>query len=126
VSHILAGCPNPRGTDHEKREICCGDFNDSSQVDPIVVLLLCLASASPLWANTVVFDGLSASGQGSLAFTPGIGNTLVIGAGNGAAGAPVTDFFIIPAGSISSIVGGYLTLTSGPETSGSAGGGIFS
>jgi PEP-CTERM motif len=94
-------------------------------------LTACLALSGPAWAGTVTFNGFISTGQGLLSFTPGLGNSLTIGAGNGGNGALVTDFInsgIGPpiCGGDCSIVGGYLTLTSGPETSGFSGGGIFS
>jgi hypothetical protein len=93
-----------------------------------VTLVVCLALAGPAWAGTLTFNGFNVNGQGLLSFTPGLGNSLTIGAGNGGNGALVTDFF--NTGGICtgdcSIMGGYLTLSTGPETSGFHGGGIFS
>ncbi len=94
----------------------------------VVALIASFGSAGPARASLLAFNGFNAGGQGLLSFTPGLGDTLTIGAGNGGNGAPVTDF-VNSAGLCSgdcSIVGGFLTLTSGPETSGMSGGGIFS
>ena len=94
----------------------------------IGMLAACLAVAAPVSAGTLTFNGFNVSGQGLLSFTPGLGNSLTIGAGHGASGALVTDFFNtfgVCAGGDCSIVGGYLTLTSGPETSGVSSGGVF-
>jgi len=92
-----------------------------------VSVMACLVLAAPVCASTLTFNGFDISGQGTLSFTPGLGDSLTIGAGHGGLGALITDFF---GGSVCggdcSIVGGYLTLTSGPETSGFSGGGIFS
>jgi hypothetical protein len=57
-----------------------------------------------------------------------MGNTLSIGAGNGANGALVANISndLGICGGNCPIVAGYLTLTSGPETGGFASGGIFS
>jgi len=96
----------------------------------LAALLVCMAFTATAWAGTVTFNGFSLNGQGALNFTPGLGNSLTIGAGNGGNGALVTDFFSNFGGGLCggdcSIVGGYLTLTTGPETSGFAGGGVFS
>jgi PEP-CTERM motif len=94
-------------------------------------LVVCLALAGSAWAGTLTFNGFMPNGQGQLDFTPGLGNSLTIGAGNGGNGALVSDFIntgIGPpiCGGDCTIVGGYLTLTTGPETSGFSGGGIFS
>ena len=97
----------------------------------LAALVGCLALGVPAWAGTLQFHGFDFAGQGQLSFTPGLGNTLSIGAGGGGNGAIITDFFnsgILPtfcAGDCP-IVGGYLTLTTGAETSGSTGGGSFS
>jgi hypothetical protein len=72
--------------------------------------------------------GFNPNGQGALNFTPGAGNTLTIGAGNGGSGGLVTDFvntYGICMGDCN-IVGGFITLTSGPETGGFANGSIWS
>jgi len=91
-------------------------------------LAACLAMAGPAWAGSLVFEGsVIPPGEGKLSFTPGAGNALTIGAGNGANGAVVTDLenTVGLCGGMCSIVGGYLTLTTGGETSGMAGGGTF-
>jgi PEP-CTERM motif len=91
-------------------------------------LAACLAVAGPAWAGSLSFHGNSA-GEGELSFTPGVGNDLTIGAGNGANGAVVTDFYSTGGAAICggdcTIVGGYLTLSTGGETSGGASGGSF-
>jgi len=95
-----------------------------------VALLACVAFTAPAWAGSLQFHGNAfANPQGSLSFTPGIGDALTIGAGNGNSGALITDFFSTGGGAICGgdcgIVGGYLTLTTGGETSGFASGGVF-
>jgi hypothetical protein len=92
------------------------------------ILAIGLALAVPAWAGTLQFNGFNPNGQGALNFTPGIGNTLTIGAGNGGSGGLDTDFFNtygICMGDCN-IVGGYITLTTGPETGGFANGSIWS
>jgi len=92
------------------------------------VLGACLALASPAWAGSLLFRGTNfPDGQGLLSFTPGIGNDLTVGPGGGFNGGPVTDFMNTYGicGGDCSITGGYLQLASGPETSGSAGGGTW-
>jgi len=91
-------------------------------------LVACLALAGPAWAGSLQFHGNNFAGAGTLSFTPGLGNTLTIGAdGKGNQGALITDFFNSYGicGNDCSIMGGYLTLTSGGETGGFAGGGLF-
>jgi len=91
------------------------------------VMVFCLAVAGPVWAGTLTFNGTSSTGQGALNFTPGMGDSLTIGAGAGGLGALVTDLissFPICGGDCT-ITGGYLTLKSGGETSGSATGLTF-
>jgi hypothetical protein len=44
------------------------------------ILAMCLALAVPASAGTLQFTGFTPNGQGALNFTPGIGNTLTIGA----------------------------------------------
>src|SRR5271169_1998511 len=94
-------------------------------------LVACLALGVPAWAGNLQFHGFDFAGQGQLSFMPGLNNTLTIGPGGGGSGALVTDFFnsgILPTfcGGDCNIVGGYLTLTTGPETSAFSGGGSFS
>jgi hypothetical protein len=93
----------------------------------LAALVACLALAGSAWAGTLQFHGNDFTGQGSLSFTPGLGNSLTIAAGGGGNGALVTDFFNSTGfcGGDCGIVGGYLTLTSGGETGGSSGGGGF-
>ena len=67
--------------------------------------------------------------SGLLNFTPGVGNTLTIGAGNGGLGALISNMLSSPAicgGGNCAVTGGYATLLTGSETSGSRGGGAFS
>jgi PEP-CTERM motif len=97
----------------------------------LATLVACLALTGPAWAGTLTFNGFDANGQGLLSFTPGLGNSLTIGAGNGGSGAMVTNLLTgginpLLCGGNCNIVGGYLTLASGPETGGFTGGGIFS
>jgi hypothetical protein len=89
---------------------------------------MCLALAVPACAGTYEFTGLNPNGQGALSFTPGGGNTLTIGAGNGGSGGLDTDFFNSFGFCLGdcNIAGGYATLTTGPETSGFANGSIWS
>src|SRR5271165_4117430 len=91
------------------------------------VLATCLVLASPVWAGTLVFQGTDLNGQGLLSFTPGLGDTLTIGAGNGGQGALITNLMnnLGICGGNCAIGGGYLTLASGAETSGFSGGGAF-
>ena len=96
------------------------------------VILFCALVSSLLlvdlaWAGTLEFHGNDPAGQGELSFTPGLGNSLIIGPGSGGNGALVTDFFNSTGfcGGDCGIVGGYLTLTTGGETGGSSGGGSF-
>jgi PEP-CTERM motif-containing protein len=84
--------------------------------------------ATPAWADSLQFHGNNPGGDGLVSFTPGLGNELTIGAGNGALGALVTDVFNSSGlcGGDCTITGGYATLKSGAETSGFSGGGTFS
>jgi len=93
----------------------------------LAVVVVCLALSSPVWAGTVTFGGTAPSGQGMLNFTPGLGHTLSIGAGSGGLGALVSDMFISTyvCGGECAVTNGYLTLTTGAETSGFTGGGTF-
>jgi hypothetical protein len=97
----------------------------------IVTLVACLAVAGPAWAGSLQFHGNSFAdgGQGTLSFTPGSGNDLTIGPGNGGNGALITDFFSTGGASICGgdcpILGGYMTLTTGGQVSGGAAGGVF-
>ena len=85
-----------------------------------------LTLAAPAWAGSLQFHGNSFvnGGEGTLSFTPGLGNDLTISAGNGGNGALITDFFSTGGASICGgdcpIIGGYMTLTTGGETGGSA------
>jgi hypothetical protein len=92
-----------------------------------VTLMACLALAGPAWAGTLQFHGNNFAGQGALNFTPGIGNALTIGPGGGGSGAFISDFFNTTGfcGGDCPIIGGFMTLTTGGETSGSTGGGAF-
>src|SRR5208282_5526736 len=90
-----------------------------------------LMSGIPAWAGVVLpgvlqFFGNSPGGQGLLSFTPGIGDTLTIGAGNGGNGGLITDLFngVGLCGGDCGVTGGYLTLTSGGEVTGTNGGGL--
>jgi len=94
----------------------------------MALLLVALVAPPGLRADTQTFDGFYANGQGALSFTPGLGDTVTVGAGSGGNGALITEFLNTGGfcGGDCSIVGGFLTLTTGGETSGSSGGGIFS
>ena len=91
------------------------------------ILATCLVIVVPAWAGTLQFTGTDFAGQGALNFNPGLGNDLTIGPGSGGQGALITDLVnnLFICGGDCAITGGYLTLTSGGETSGSAGGGAF-
>ena len=92
----------------------------------IVMLVGCLALASPAWADNLIFNGFAVTGTGLLSFTPGVGHTLTIGAGHGGNGALVTDYFNpVFCGGDCPIIGGYAIVTSGPEINGSAASGAF-
>ena len=87
-----------------------------------VALAVCLAVAGPAWAGTLTFHGNS-GGQGNLSFSPGVGDSLTIGGGG--MGALISDFFSVPAsvcGGACPIVGGYMTLTTGPQLACGVGG----
>ena len=94
------------------------------------ILVMCLLLGIPAWAGVVPvgalqFYGNNPAGQGLLSFNPGIGNQLIIGAGNGLGGL-ITDLFdgsLLLCGGDCAVAGGYLTLASGGETSGIVGGG---
>ena len=88
-------------------------------------LAACLTS--PAWAGSFQFHGNDFAGQGTLTFTPGMGNTLSIGAGNGGTGALITDFFSPNGicGGDCPIIGGYMTLTTGGTTGSFVAGGAF-
>ncbi len=90
-------------------------------------VMMCLASAGPAWAGTLIFNApFQNVGQGAESFTPGVGDSLTIGVlGSGGNGALITDFFNTVCGGDCHIVGGFMALSSGPETSGSGGGGSF-
>jgi|SRR5271157_1983977 len=91
------------------------------------VLAMCLAIVVPAWAGTLQFTGTDFAGQGSLSFTPGMGDALTIGAGHGGNGALITDLMndLGLCGGDCAVTGGYMTLTSGGQTGGSGGGGSF-
>src|ERR1017187_6389808 len=92
----------------------------------VIVMLGCLALASPALADNLIFNGFAVTGTGLLSFTPGGGHTLTIGAGNGGNGALVTDYFNpVFCGGDCPIIGGYAIVTSGPEINGSAASGAF-
>jgi len=94
----------------------------------LATMVVCLALAAPAWAGTYTFSSnFNPTGQGLLSFTPGLNNTLTIGAGNGGNGALITDFMNtlgLCAGDCS-ITSGFLTLTTGKETSGFSNGAAF-
>lgn len=91
------------------------------------ILAMCLALVVPASAGTLVFQGTDLAGQGLLSFTPGVGNVLTIGAGNGGNGALITELMntLGICGGNCTVNSGYLTLSSGLETSGFSGGGAF-
>ena len=98
-----------------------------SKLTLCAILATCLALGVPAWAGTLQFQGTDLNGQGALSFTPGMGNDLTIGAGNGGSGALITDLInnLGICGGDCGIMGGYLTLTTGGQTGGSGGGGSF-
>jgi hypothetical protein len=82
-------------------------------------VVVCLALSSPVWAGNLTFDGTS-QGQGLMSFTPGAGDTLTIGSDGVNLGALVNELFLpIPqcAGGECAVTNGYLTMTSGAQTS---------
>ncbi len=95
-----------------------------------VLLVTCLLLGIPAWAGVVPvgalqFYGNNPAGQGLLSFNPGLGNQLIIGAGNGLGGL-ITDLFdgsLLLCGGDCAVASGYLTLVSGGETGGIVGGG---
>jgi hypothetical protein len=64
-------------------------------------------------------NGSHLSQQGLFSFTPGVGNTLTIGAGYGGNGAQIADLIndVNLCSGDCNVIDGYLTLTSGKETS---------
>lgn len=93
-----------------------------------IALLFAAIVAPNAHATALTFTGTSLNGQGELIFVPGVGNVLTIGAGSGGNGALITDLSNT-AGLCSGdclITGGYLTLETGPESSGFSGGSVFS
>jgi len=92
----------------------------------------CLVLAVPAGAGTLQFHGSDFGGQGALSFTPGLGNSLTVTAGAGGNGALVTDFLTSygTCGGDCSVVGGYMTLSTGGQLAcaggGCTGGGAFS
>ena len=80
-------------------------------------------------AGTIQFTGTDVNGQGTLNFTPGVGDALTVGAGGGGSGALIQSLFdTVGLGcgagcTISGGTGGYMTLSSGLETGGSCSGG---
>ena len=93
------------------------------------VMVVCLTLAGSAWAGSLDFNGTNIAGQGLLNFTPGIGDKLTIGAGNGGLGALISNMLSSPAicgGGNCAVTGGYATLLTGSETMGSHGGGAFS
>lgn len=91
------------------------------------LLAMCLALVVPAWAGTLQFTGTDFAGQGALSFSPGLNHILMIGPGGGGQGALITNLMnnLGLCGGNCAITGGYLTLMSGPETGGFAGGGSF-
>jgi hypothetical protein len=90
------------------------------------MLVTCVMLGIPAWAGIVPAGALQFTDggigtQGLLSFTPGVGTgVLTIGAGNGGNGGLITDLFngVGLCGGDCAIFGGYLTLSSGLETSG--------
>jgi PEP-CTERM motif-containing protein len=90
------------------------------------MLVACVMLGIPAWAGIVPAGALQFTDggigtQGLLSFTPGVGTgVLTIGAGNGGNGGLITDLFngVGLCGGDCAIFGGYLTLSSGLETSG--------
>ena len=102
-----------------------------------VLLVTCLILGIPAWAGVVEpglgagvlqFSGNAPAGQGTLNFIPSLGDVLTIGPGHGGNGGLITDLYGLAACPVigglrdCAISGGYLTLSSGPETSGVIGG----
>jgi hypothetical protein len=88
----------------------------------LVVLIGCLTLLVYPASAALIFSGLNNPGQGLMTFSPGIGNSLVVGSGNGGKGALITNLFNSNGlcNGNCGIDGGYLTLTTGGETSGFA------
>jgi len=86
------------------------------------VLISCIVFAGPAWAGTLNFSGNSL-GEGELSFNPGYGNTLTIGSDGTNPGALITQLLNTSGlcGGNCAISSGYMTLTSGVETSGGSG-----
>lgn len=112
-----------------------GDWEKTMTVRRVILcvaLVACLAFAGSAWAgSSLQFHGNSfGDPQGNLSFTPGVGDALTISAGGGVNGALITDFLTTGGGAICGgdcqIVGGYMTLTTGGQTSGSVSGGVYS
>jgi PEP-CTERM motif len=91
------------------------------------ILATCLTIVVPAWAGTLQFTGTDLAGQGSLSFTPGLNNLLTIGPGGGGQGALVQNLVnnLFICGGDCAITGGYMTLMSGGEATGTVGGGSF-
>ena len=87
-------------------------------------LAACLVLAVPAWAGTLQFHGNDFAGQGTLSFSPGMGNLITVSAGGGGNGALVTDFFSSNGicGGDCPVIGGYLTLSTGGQLACGVGG----
>jgi len=90
----------------------------------LCALIAFLALAGPVWAGTLEFHGDNSAGQGTLSFTPGVGDSLTLSAGAGGNGALITDFFNSYGicGGDCSVIGGYMTLSTGGQLACGVGG----
>ena len=90
----------------------------------VICLILGIPARAGVTSNVTFSGAFQPTGQGLLSFTPNLGDALTIGAGNGANGGLIdtynTGIFLPCLTPGCAVVGGYLTLTSGPETSGLA------
>ncbi len=91
---------------------------------PVAALAACMVLAISAWAGNLQFHGNDFGGQGTLSFTPGLGDSLTVTAGAGGNGALITDFFSSygTCGGDCSVVGGYMTLSTGGQLACPAGG----
>lgn len=82
-----------------------------------VLGVLCSLSSPAESLTFFDFNGKNTSFQGSFSFTPGIGNVLTIGAGNGGLGGPITNLNSNGAfcGGDCAVTDGYSIMTTGPE-----------
>jgi hypothetical protein len=88
----------------------------------LAILIGCLTLLAYPASASLIFSGENNPGQGLMTFSPGMGNSLVVGPGDGGNGALITNLFNsngLCHGDCG-IDGGYLTLATGGETFGYA------